>query len=143
VIGVIHEGSVNRRWLAHVQTSAQDAQSTQRRFSRWLHNARIHPTHLYSPLIQAALAGWEEQVLYLSLDTTMLWDKFCVIRLSVVYRSSYSCYLAGAGSSSVKFIVYQDLLDKAARLLPEGAKSFSLATVGLWTINCSVIYGNS
>jgi len=141
VIGVIHEGSVNlTRWLAHVQTSAQDAQSTQRRFSRWLHNARIHPTHLYSPLIQAALAGWEEQVLYLSLDTTMLWDKFCVIRLSVVYRSSYSCYLAVLehGSSSVKFIVYQDLLDKAARLLPEGAKSFSLATVGLWTINCSV-----
>ncbi len=47
VIGVI------ARWkcesdarLGHVQTSAQDAQSTQRRFSRWLHNARIHPTHL-------------------------------------------------------------------------------------------------
>ena len=126
VIGVIHEGSVNlTRWLAHVQTSAQEAQSTQRRFSRWLHNARIHPTHLYSPLIQAALAGWESEVLYLSLDTTMLWDTFCVIRLSVVYRGRAIPLIWRVlehGSSSVKFIVYQDLLDKAARLLPSGGK---------------------
>ncbi|NJK30369.1 MAG: hypothetical protein HC851_18870 [Acaryochloris sp. RU_4_1] len=42
VIGVIHEGSVNlTRWLSHVQTPAQQAQSTQRRFSRWIHNYRI------------------------------------------------------------------------------------------------------
>ena len=25
-------------------------------------------------------AGWEDEVLYLSLDTTMLWDTFCVKR---------------------------------------------------------------
>lgn len=66
VIGVIHEGSVNlTRWLGHVQTRARDAQSTQRRFSRWLHNARIHPTHLYGSLIQSALSSWCDQVLYL------------------------------------------------------------------------------
>jgi hypothetical protein len=48
VIGVIHEGSVNlTRWLSPVQTSAQQAQSTQRRFSRWIHNCRIHPTHVF------------------------------------------------------------------------------------------------
>jgi len=71
VIGVIQEGSVNlTRWLAHVQTSARYAQSTQRRFSRWLHNSRIHPTHLYGSLIQTT--SWQEEVLYLSFDTTML-----------------------------------------------------------------------
>jgi len=34
------------------------------------------------------------------------------------------------GSSSVKFIVYQDLLDKAARLLPEGGKVVFLGDRG-------------
>lgn len=81
VIGVIQEGSMNlTRWLVHVQTPARDAQSTQRRFSRWLHNTRIHPTYLYGSLIQSALAQWGDAVLYLSLDTTMLWDRFCIIR---------------------------------------------------------------
>jgi hypothetical protein len=87
VIGVIQSGSVNlTRWLCYGQSPAQQAQSTQRRFARWLHNPRIHPTHLYGSLIQATLSEWKDSVLYLSFDTTMLWDTFCVIRLSVVYR---------------------------------------------------------
>lgn len=134
VIGVIHEGSVNlTRWLSHVQTSAQQAQSTQRRFSRWIHNCRIHPTHVYSPLIQAALSGWKDRVLYLSFDTTMLWDTFCVIRLSVVYRGRAIPVIWRVlehGSSSVKFIVYRDLLNKASRLLAVGVKVVFLADRG-------------
>jgi len=35
------------RWLAHIP-NLRNAQSTQRRFARWLHNARIHPHPLYS-----------------------------------------------------------------------------------------------
>ena len=134
VIGVIHEGSVNlTRWLAHVETSAQQAQSTQRRFSRWLHNQRIHPTSIYSPLIHSVLADWQDPVLYLSFDPTMLWDTFCVIRLSVVYRGRAIPIIwrvLAHGSSSVKFMVYQDLLDKAARLLPPGVKVVFLADRG-------------
>lgn len=134
VIGIIHEGSVNlTHWLSHVQTSAQQAQSTQRRFSRWIHNDRIHPTHVYSPLIQAALSGWKDAVLYLSFDTTMLWDAFCVIRLSVVYRGRAIPVIWRVlehGSSSVKFILYQDLLAKASRLLPVGLKIVFLADRG-------------
>jgi hypothetical protein len=134
VIGIIHEGSVNlTRWLSHVQTSAQQAQSSQRRFSRWIHNCRIHPTHVYSPLIQAALSEWKDAVLCLSFDTTMLWDTFCVIRLSVVYRGRAIPIIWRVlehGSSSVKFIVYQDLLAKASRLLPVGAKVVFLADRG-------------
>jgi hypothetical protein len=134
VIGIIHEGSVNlTRWLCHVDTSAQYAQSTQRRFSRWLHNSRIHPSALYSKLIQSALSGWADEVLYLSFDPTMLWDQFCVIRLSVVYRGRAIPVIWRViehGSSSVKFLVYQDLLDQAARLLPQGVKVVFLADRG-------------
>lgn len=48
-------------------------------------------------------------------------------------RSSHSRDRRGGkehGSSSVKFIVYQDLLDKAARLLPSGVKVVFLADRG-------------
>jgi hypothetical protein len=134
VIGVIPSGSMNlTRWLVHVQTPARDAQSTQRRFSRWLHNTRIHPTHLYGSLIQSALAQWCDAVLYLSLDTTMLWDRFCVQSLAVVYRGRAIPVIWRVlehGSSSVKFMVYQDLLHKAARLLPSGVKVILLADRG-------------
>jgi len=89
---VIHEGSVNlTRWLAHANLSPRCPEHPAAIFPLAAQRP-IHPTHLYSPLIQAALAGWVAGALP-SLDTTMLWDKFCVIRLSVVYRSSYSCYL--------------------------------------------------
>lgn len=134
VIGVIHEGSVNlTRWLVHVETTARQAQSTQRRFSRWLHNRRIHPTALYRPLIQAALSQWQDPVLYLSFDTTMLWDQFCVIRLVVVYRGRAIpvCWrVLEHGSSSVTFRLYQDLLAKTQRLLPPKVTVIFLADRG-------------
>jgi hypothetical protein len=47
------------------------------------------------------------------------------MRLSVVYRGR-----AVHGSSSVKVMVYQDLLDKAARLLPPRVKVMFLADRG-------------
>ena len=109
-----------------MQTSAQDAQSTQRRFSRWLHNARIHPTHLYGPLIQAdksrlGIGGALPEFRY---DDAVGY----VLRQTLVGRlsgSSYSSYLAGEASMVVAVSSSsntQDLLDKAARLLPEGGK---------------------
>ncbi|WP_293117002.1 hypothetical protein [Moorena sp. SIO3E8] len=47
---------------------------------------RINPQRLYSPLIQEALNRWENELLYLSLDTSMLWNQYCLIRVAVVYR---------------------------------------------------------
>ncbi|MBD2234276.1 hypothetical protein [Phormidium tenue] len=54
--------------------------------SRWLHNNRLSVHRLYKPLIQAALADWGEDGLCLSLDTSLFWDEYCLIRLAVVYR---------------------------------------------------------
>lgn len=85
VIGLIYSGRVSlTKWGAYIQSRAHFAQSRQRRFSRWLHNSRINVHRLYSPLIQAALSGWEQSVLYLSLDTSMLWNQYCMIRVAVV-----------------------------------------------------------
>ena len=87
VVGLLSEGSVNlTSWIYSVESKARYAQSTQPRFQRWLHNPRIKVARLYSPLIEATLAGWQDEVLYLSLDTSCLWNQYCIIRISVVYR---------------------------------------------------------
>jgi hypothetical protein len=134
VIGMIESSRSNlTHWIASVETSASYAQSTQRRFSRWMHNSRIHPTYLYGPLITWALAQWTDDTVFLSFDPTMLWNQFCVIRLSVVYRGRAIPVIwrvVEHRSSSVKFAVYQDLLEKAARFMPTGKKIVFLADRG-------------
>ena len=62
------------------------AQSTVRRLTRWLENTRIDVHALYGPLIQQAIAEWGDQRVYLALDTSMLWNTYCLVRLSLVYR---------------------------------------------------------
>src|SRR5262245_41310040 len=85
VVGLIHAGSVSlRAWVPFVEGRACYAQSTQRRFARWLQNPRVEVHPLYAPLIQTALAEWGKPRVYLALDTTMLWNRYCVIRISLV-----------------------------------------------------------
>ena len=89
VIGLIHSESINlTKWARYIQSRAKFAQSKQRRFSRWLHNPRINVQRLYSPLIQFALSSWETEELDLSLDTSMLWNRYCLIKVAVVYRTT-------------------------------------------------------
>lgn len=101
--------------------SAVFAQSTQRRFSRWLHNGRIQVYRAYAPLIRRLFCDWQDSVVYVALDTTKLWDTYCVIRLSLVYRGRaipLVWRVLRHGSSSVGFGHYQRLLQRAATLLP-------------------------
>jgi hypothetical protein len=134
MIGMIEEGKVNLTcWISRVQTKAVYAQSTQRRFSRWLHNPRINVARLYGPIIQAALSKWQDSELLLSLDTSLLWDSYCIIRLSVVYRGRaipVGWRVIEHKSSSVQLSVYQDLLKRVAGLLPSGVKVVLLADRG-------------
>jgi hypothetical protein len=135
VVGMLDAGCVNlTHWISSVETDAEYAQSTQRRFSRWMHNPRIHPTHLYRPLIKWALSQWSDETLYLSFDTTMLWNRFCVVRLTVVYRGRaipVTWRVLNHRSSSVKLVVYQDLLARVAQtVIPPGVKVVFLADRG-------------
>lgn len=73
-------------WLAHIVSKANFAQSVERRVMRWLHNAAIDPVALYRPLITRALRGWGPHRLTLALDTSMLFERFCLIRIAVLFR---------------------------------------------------------
>jgi hypothetical protein len=134
VVGMIESGKSNlTHWISSVETDAVYAQSTQRRFSRWIHNSRINPTYLYGPLITWALSNWSDDIIYLSFDPTMLWNQFCVMRLSIVYRGRAIPVIwrvLAHRSSSVKLAVYQDLFEKATRFMPQGKKIVLLADRG-------------
>ena len=87
VVAVIQTGEVSLpKWAKYIPCRGQYAQSRERRARRWLGNCRINIHRLYKPIIQAALAGWQDECLYLSLDTTLFWDEYCLIRLAVVHR---------------------------------------------------------
>lgn len=108
-------------WIPFVQSRAEFAQSTQRRFARWLDNERIKVNDLYGPIIQAALAEWRQSCLYLALDTSMLWGEYCIIRISIIYRGRavpFVWKVIKHSSSSVAFDVYRELLDEANHRLP-------------------------
>lgn len=124
IVGLIQAGrSSLTAWTPYVHSRAVFAQSTVRRFTRWLANERIEVHALYGPLLQQALAEWGHQLVYLALDTSTLWNTYCLVRISLIYRGRaipIVWKVLDHPSSSVAYAVYQDLLDKVAELLPFG-----------------------
>jgi hypothetical protein len=100
---------------------------------RWLDNDKLEVHTLYGPLLQQALGGWGGKQLSVALDTSMLWDPYCIVRLSVIYRGRavpVVWYVLEHGSAAVAYPVYQALLDEAAKLLPRSCQGVFLADRG-------------
>jgi hypothetical protein len=107
-------------WEPYVTSQATQAQSFERRWRRFLTNSSINSEHIYIPLVMAALSQWKNQRLYLAIDTTVLWDKYCMIHLSVVCCGRAIPLLWDVlehESATVAFSDYQRLLRKARWLL--------------------------
>jgi len=120
-------------WAPFVVSQAQYAQSIVRRLSRWLGNNRITVEPLYGPLIEKAVVGWVGKRMSVALDTSMLWNTSCLIRLSVSYRGRavpLGWRVIEHGSAAVSFETYQDLLEEATRRLPFACKGVCLADRG-------------
>jgi len=134
VVGLIRSEKISpTAWIPHVESKAQYAQSSQRRFHRWLCNERIEVYTLYGPLIQQALTEWGDHTLYLALDTSRLFDDYCLIRISVVFRGRaipIVWKVIEHKSSTVAYDVYNELLDNTVKLLPKGVRAILLADRG-------------
>ena len=134
VAAVLQTGEVNlSRWIPHLPCRGKYARILQRRVQRWLKNARINVHRLYKPLIQAALSDWTEEYIYLSLDTSLFWDEYCLIRLAVVYRGRalpVVWRVMEHKSASVSFADYREMLEQAVERLPQGMKVILLADRG-------------
>lgn len=134
VIGLICSECISlTKWTVFVKSRAMYAQSHQRRFSRWLHNPRINVQRIYSELIQAALRQWGVSHIVLIEDTSLLWNEYCLVRLSVQYRGRaipLVWRVLRHKSTSIRFDVHQAMLKRAARLIPVGVSVCLLADRG-------------
>lgn len=123
IIGLILSGTVNlTAWIPFAQSRGIIAQSMQRRFIRWLENANIDVAELYKPVIREALSEWGDSVVYLALDTSMLWNTYCMIRVCIVYRGRaipLSWKVIRHGSSAVAFTEYRKVLMQAHNILKD------------------------
>ena len=92
-----------------------------RRWQRFVSNQRSRVRSLYVPLVLGAIENWHTQRLYLALDTTMLWNRFCIIHLSIVCGGRAVPFLSKVlehKSSTVAFAEFE------RRQKAEGAKAF-------------------
>ena len=134
IIALIHTGSVNlTKWSMYIPCRGRFAQSRQRRIQRWLNNPRINVHRIYKSLIKAALADWSESKIFLALDSSLFWDEYCLIRLSVIHRGRalpLVWRVMKHESASVSFIDYREMIQQAQSRLPKSATVVLLADRG-------------
>lgn len=109
-------------WESYVQSRAKQAQSYEKRWHRFLKNKNIRIRQIYLPLMLIALSDWQNKRVYLALDTTMLWNKYCMITLSVVSCGRAVPFLWSVlehKSASVCFAKYKFMLKQAQYVLRE------------------------
>lgn len=143
IVGIIHSERVHlNAWGVYTPSRAVYAKSHQRRFRRWLSNRRIHLVEVYQALIRQALLGWGEYRLYLSLDTTVVWNRFCIVWLAVVYRGRtipVVWRVVAPSSSTVRLSVIQSVLRQAHRLIPATLVVVVLADRGEADVSADVV----
>lgn len=130
VVGLLlsHTVSLNR-WCQHRPGPAQ-AESKVRQLTRWLHNPKIDVQACFQPLIQSTLQAWEGAQLVLALDTSQLWGRFVIVRVSLIYRGRalpLVWQVLENASASVAFETYAPLLKTVATWLPAGVPVLFLA----------------
>ena len=134
IAALMHTGSVNlTKWSMYIPCRGQFAQSRQRRIQRWLNNPRINVHRIYGSLVKTALFDWSESKLFLALDTSLFWDEYCLVRLSVVHKGRALPLIWRVmkhESASISFADYREMLKQAKVRLPESVKVILLADRG-------------
>jgi hypothetical protein len=87
----------------------------------------------HQALIGQALSQWQQERLYLSLDTTLVWNCFCIVWVGVVYRGRtipIAWRIVAQSSSTVRLWTIQRVLRQAARVMPADVAIVLLADRG-------------
>lgn len=108
-------------WLAYLSHRSCQARSQMERLSYFLHNPRILSETFYTPLLKQFLHAWEGMSMILTLDTSMLWDTYCLIEVCLAWGGR-SFPLAQKvmehGSATVAFADYCCVLSMTQAVLP-------------------------
>jgi Transposase DDE domain len=109
-------------WEPYIDGKALQAQSYERRWQRFFSNPKVNVEQLYVPLALAALSKHKNRRLYLAIDTTVLWDKYCMIHLAVVCCGRAIPLLWKViehDSATVSFAEYKPMLRMAQKILSD------------------------
>ena len=127
------QSAVLGKWIPYLTHRGCSARAHLERLAYLLHNDDISPERFYVPLLQAMLQGFEETAVILVLDTSMLWDQFCLIEVCLAWGGR-SLPLAQVvlehGSATVGFEDYRPVLEAAQAVLPTGCQVTFLAERG-------------
>ena len=120
-------------WIPYLSHRDCQARSHLARLSYFMHNPQINQELFYRPLIEQFLQKWSGEELMLAIDTSMFWDRYCLIEVCVAWGGR-SITLAQTviehGSSTVGFEQYRPVLEAAKSLLPPGCQPTLLADRG-------------
>jgi len=133
VVGLLLSKTIHLGQWGLQRDSSAKAASKERQISRWLHNPKIKPTVIYRDFATAALLVWAEQKAVLALDSSMLWGKYVIIRVSLIYRGRalpLAWKVLEHGSASVSFVEYAPVMQEVSRLLPLHCQVVLLADRG-------------
>lgn len=134
VAAVLQSGSAClNHWLPYLSHRDCTARSHQERLSYLVHNPQISAERFYAPLLYQFLQAFSGSELVLTLDTSMLWDKFCLVAVCLVWggRSiSLAQVVLEHGSATVGFEDYRPVLEQALQVLPAQSRITLLADRG-------------
>ncbi|WP_404790573.1 transposase [Altericista sp. CCNU0014] len=120
-------------WLTYLSHRRCKARSHMERLSYFVHNPKITSETFYVPLLLQFLQAWAGMATTLTLDTSMLWDEYCLIEVCLTWGGR-SFPLAQKvlkhGSATVAFADYCSVLDVAETVLPADCQITLLADRG-------------
>jgi hypothetical protein len=136
-------------WLSYLSHRCCKARSHMERLSYFVHNPKITTQTFYVPLLKQFLKAWAGMAMTLTLDTSMLWDEYCLIEVCLAWGGR-SFPLAQKvmkhGSATVAFADYCSVLDAAEAVLPPNCQITLLADRGFEhgeLIRCGSVPGES
>lgn len=120
-------------WLSYLSHRCCKARSHMERLSYFVHNPKLTPQRFYVPLVKQFLQAWSGMAMTLTLDTSMLWDEYCLIEVCLAWGGR-SFPLAQKvmkhGSATVGFADYGSVLDATEAVLPTDCQISLLADRG-------------
>jgi hypothetical protein len=120
-------------WIPYFSHRNCKARSHLERLRYFLTNKEITAEIFYQPVLQFFLDAWTGEEIILTFDTSMHWDKYCLIQVCIAWggRSIPIAHeVIEHGSASVAFEQYLPTLIASQNMLPEGAKVTFLADRG-------------
>jgi len=134
IAAILQSGSAClSHWLPFLGHRDCGARAHMERLSYLVHNEHISAERYYQPLLKQFIQAFGGEALTLTLDTSVLWDSFCLIEVCLAWGGR-SITLAQTviehGSATVGFETYRSVLDTAKTVLPTGAQVTLLADRG-------------